>query len=55
MNSRERVLASINHQLPDIIPVHCMEIESPQAFYEHFGVSTDLDVRWAMGLDITRS
>lgn len=52
MNSRERVLASINHEIPDVIPVYVMAIESPEALYEQFRVSTDEDLRIALGIDI---
>lgn len=38
MNSRERVLASINHKIPDRIPVHTISIDNPKPFLEHLGL-----------------
>ena len=54
MNPRERVLAAIDHQVPDMVPVHIMGIEAPELFYEHFEVSTIEEVRAALGLDTWR-
>ena len=51
MDSKERVMATINHKIPDRIPVHVMGFDAPEAFYERFNVSTDVDLKIALGLD----
>ena len=52
MTSRERVLAAVNHELPDRIPVHVMAFEAVDPFYERFGVGEDEGLRRALGLDV---
>jgi uroporphyrinogen decarboxylase len=38
MTSRQRILAAINHELPDRIPVHILGLDEPQRFLEYFQV-----------------
>jgi len=52
MNSRERILAVLNRQPVDRLPVdlwHAPEIAA--ALREHFGVQDDFAMWWALGLD----
>lgn len=50
MNSRQRVLAAIDHRLPDRIPLDAIHIEIQQKLAEAMGVASD-QVLDALGLD----
>ena len=52
MTSRERVLTSIRHQLPDRMPVHVLGFDDVDSWYERFGVQDELELRRALGLDL---
>ena len=52
MTGRERVLATVNHELPDRVPVHVMGFDAAGPFCDRFGLDGVDDLRQALGLDV---
>jgi uroporphyrinogen decarboxylase len=52
MTGRERVLAAVNHELPDRVPVHVMGFDAIGPFCDRFGLDGVDDLRQALGLDV---
>lgn len=52
MTSRERVLAAIHHQLPDMVPTHTLGIEDPDKFTQYLGLKSGANLITALGTDL---
>jgi uroporphyrinogen decarboxylase len=50
--SRERVLKSIHHIQPDVVPVYMMSIEEKAKWFERFKAEDDVDLAIKLGLDL---
>jgi uroporphyrinogen decarboxylase len=50
--SRERVLKSIHHIQPDIVPVYMMSIEEKTKWFKRFRAEDDVDLAIKLGLDL---
>ncbi|MDR1884633.1 MAG: hypothetical protein LBQ56_00050, partial [Synergistaceae bacterium] len=48
---RERVLAAVRKAQPDRLPMFCGRIDDLQYWLEHFGVTTEKELRSLWGLD----
>lgn len=49
---RERILAAVNHEPPDVTPVNISNLYDPERWLDHYGAADALDLRQKMGLDV---